>query len=617
MGAFRDFFYWIFEDYVRDPLNRIRTTLDSGLVEPLTRSVNEMADLIREVMRAIVDVKDEIIGVVTSIEIIYSELIKLVDYLRVIKERFDDIDFGAGIKESLTEFVDDTITKIFTILKPNLIDELKTEIAISSIDEERFQDPEMKQAIVDLKEKWSHSPESGSDIANDLIDVVIGKVAKVQLEAVAGITLDASTPVTNSLFNQLAIVTDVTLATNLVSMIAEIVSIGQIDKIGQELRSYLDYSGFSQISGYGYGMILSGALATSITQELNSKMLNMPIDPATLVRLKYRESIAEDLYQTQMAYHGFGETQRKAYEDAYLYYPSPQDLVHWISKEVFEPDSVTKYGLLNEFDKLDLSAFRKAGLEEEQVKNFWVAHWDAPSFGQVTEMLFRGLITEADVYDWYRLVEIAPYWRDKLTKIQYHPYTRVDIRRMYTAGVVDREVVKRTYLDLGYDEEKAENLTVWTTAEKMATERDLTKTEILRLYTEGQLTADRAKDQVMALGYDSEESDLILMLADIKREDTEEKDLVATWTDLFKIHAIDLNTFINNVNSLDITEIKKNRLIAKAERAERSLIALPTKADLKSFLSKNIIDVDRFAVKMSALGYSDEDIEYYIKEAAT
>jgi len=614
MGKFTDRFDLWFSNYVRQPIRDLKDSLEDKIATPLKTPLNAIKDKFTVLDVAIGNIRDQIIGVKDKIAEIPVKFDETKEKITEGITAITDLDFTENIRTPLNEFFDTFITTIFTRLKPNLIDEMKLEIAQSTINEDMFETDDMKQKIKELKERWAHSPESGSDIAHDLMDVVIGKVTKVQLEAVSGINIDDTTPVTNSLFNQMAIVTDITLATNLISVISEILSLGQVDKIGQELRSYMDYSGFSQISGYGYGMILSSALATPITQEINSKMLNMPVDPATLIRLKYKNMLPEAEYNTQMGYHGFGDTQRKAYEDDFLFYPTPQDLTHWISKEVFEPDSISKYGLLNEFENLDLDLFLKAGVSEEQVRNFWIAHWDAPSFTQVTQMLFRGLITKEDVYDWYRLVEISPFWRDKLTAIQYHPYTRVDIRRMFTAGVVDRETVKRTYLDLGYDEEKAENLTVWSTAEKLSKERDLTKTEILRLYSEGQLTTERAAEQVKALGYDEEESKLILLITELKRIDKEEKDLIATWTDLFKIHKIDIGEFEANLNELDITEIKKNRILAKAQRTEQSFITLPDKKDLKTWYQKKIISTDVFIDRMLGHGYSATDVANYLKE---
>jgi len=613
-GRFQTLFDTWFLENVKTPIVNLQGSLKTEISKPIKDAVGELKDVIPdvttkvgEIIAPLGEIKEKIEEIVTNVKEMLGKFDSIANPLSAWTEWQMSLP-------SLSMWADDFITQVFTKIKPNLVQEMKTEIALSTIHEEDFETEDMQDKIKDLKAKWANSPESASDIANDLMEIVKGKAAKVQLEAVSGISFGDDTPIASGLFNQMAIVTDVTLATNLVAMISEVLSLGQVDKIGTELRAYMDYSGVSQITGFGYGTLFSSVLSGPLTQEINQKLKLGPIDPRTLVSLKYKELIVEPLYNKHMNIQGFGDEQITAFEEDFKFYPTPQDLVHWMSKEVFEQDSIDKYGLLNEFDKLDLQQFKKAGVAPDQVKNFWIAHWQSPSFNQVTDMLFRGLISEKDVYEWYRLVEIAPFWREKLTKIQYHPYTRVDIRRMYTAGVVDKATVKRTYLDLGYDDEKAENLTKWTVAEKMASERDLSKTESLRLYREGQITKDKLVTEMTKLGYDDAESNQIVTLADIVMKNAEEKALVATWTDLFKIHTIDLKLFKNNLDTLSLTEIKKNRIIARAERVEKAFITLPSKDDCKRWFKGGHIEEKEFIGRMQQLGYQTEDIDLDIME---
>jgi hypothetical protein len=61
-----------------------------------------------------------------------------------------------------------------------------------------------------------------------------------------------------------------------------------------------------------------------------------------------------------------------------------------------------------------------------------------------------------------RVANFAPLSRPWLAAIAYRPLTRVDIRRMYASGVIDRGEVAASYQDIGYDSERAEQLTVFT-----------------------------------------------------------------------------------------------------------------------------------------------------------
>ena len=80
-------------------------------------------------------------------------------------------------------------------------------------------------------------------------------------------------------------------------------------------------------------------------------------------------------------------------------------------------------------------------------------------------MLHRRIIDPDELKLLLRVRDIPSFWRERLVQLSYDPYTRVDVRRMYTAGVLSENEVFDTYLDLGYDEEHANNLTLWTLQE--------------------------------------------------------------------------------------------------------------------------------------------------------
>lgn len=324
-------------------------------------------------------------------------------------------------------------------------------------------------------------------------------------------------------------------------------------------------------------------LARPLQQGVD-RTLPLAIPPeGLLVTLLQRGHIDQDTYTSLMRRLGYNDDQAERWRLAGLFYPSPSDLVSWQSREVFEPDSIARYGLDNEFEGLELEPFRRAGMDDEQIRNFWRAHWQHPPFGQVADMLHRDLLMGVDgrdaappgspawqelrdrqteeVYDWYRLVEIAPHWRDKLTQMAYLPYTRVDIRRMWDLGVATDEDVLRAYLDQGYDLEHAQGLLAFTKVERrlpdlvqmykngwidagqireflldagiaehsveqyvrqklpnldaphrVARERDLTKSEIIKGVKKGLITEAEAEEFLVEIGYDADEAHFIVRI---------------------------------------------------------------------------------------------------------
>ncbi|GAJ24991.1 unnamed protein product, partial [marine sediment metagenome] len=199
---------------------------------------------------------------------------------------------------------------------------------------------------------------------------------------------------------------------------------------------------------------------------------------ADIRAIYYRENKDDIWLNTQLDKLGLDETTREDLKKIMPFYPGVGDLVRFAVREVYYPDYVSKYGLEDEYPAEYEEAARKAGLPPEQAKNYWKAHWVLPSILQGYEMLHRGVIGSEELGDLFKAVDIMPYWRERLEKISYRTFTRVDVRRMYRDNILDEAGVLRAYKDLGYDDEKALAMTEFTLAFYTADEKDLTRANI-------------------------------------------------------------------------------------------------------------------------------------------
>jgi len=337
------------------------------------------------------------------------------------------------------------------------------------------------------------------------------------------------------------------------------------------------------------------------------------VDAGELITLHRRGELTEDTFNGLMQEIGFEERETALLLRATMFCPSAQDLITWQAREVFEPDAIEKYGLADEFELIEKEAFYKVGIDDEQILNYWMAHWQHPGWTVVREMLHRTDLTEEDVYEWFRLVEIPPYWRKKYTEIMYSPYTRVDVRRMYDAGILGYEEVVQAYRELGYEEEKAKNLADFAVATTMQTEKDLTRTQIEKGFEEDILDRATASLLLQDMGYDELEADYMLTLKEIAINDDVEKSKLDTLTDLFVLGAIDQEQLIAELNALNLQAAYRDTIVAKAVRLKAAKVKMPTLADLQTFRLQKIIDDDTFTVMMGELGYRAADIERYLK----
>jgi hypothetical protein len=345
-----------------------------------------------------------------------------------------------------------------------------------------------------------------------------------------------------------------------------------------------------------------GAFMRELSYEVNRKIPTVQPDPLSLIAMGRRKGWAKDVTLSWMRNHGWGTTwgtelydltevrfpsqvvgpvwlHDKARWEKYwddvrangvtedriellkeelVKYPSPAEAVRWMAREVFEPEMAAKYGLDDEFDKIDLDFMGKVGITPEIAKNHWRAHWEHASWSQVVQMLHRGALTEQDIYDWFRLVEIPPYWRKGLTATMWELPGRVEARMLAQYGLVDKpwlvkllesDGLAKEYRDVvadmmlvrgirtdiqtryakgwlnaqgvrqeietyGLSEGIATRLYQWIVkngaGDRTSGEKDISKTEIVKAYKQAQIDHEEAVQMLVDLGYDELEADFIL-----------------------------------------------------------------------------------------------------------
>lgn len=521
---------------------------------------------------------------------------------------------GAKLASSLSGVFKGVFGGMIGWMKKPVVDHMKEEVAKASIDPEIFTDKKVKTEVETLKEKWSKSPGSMSDIANDVMGVVTGRVAELQLEEITGVEIDDSIPTTNNLVGQMAGVTNLCLVSNLMGIIGEIIPTTQLGQIGAEMRSYLDYSGFSQVTGFGYGMILNQAIGPKISQELKSKMQDDILDQGTLRVLLMRGYISEEWYLNQMAKHGFTEGKADGYFLAGQYYPPAPDFIRFGVREVFREEIVEQYGYDEDYPIDIEEPAAKAGMDSETLKWYWRAHWDIPSPQMGFEMLHRKKINQQELRTLLKIADFAPGWIDKMIAISYSPYTRVDARRMYELGVLNDDEYVAALEEIGYAPEKAEKLLEWTQLRTADPDRDLTKSQIIQAFRLGLIDEADAVKYLQGLFYDKTEAELLVRLENRK----EELKVVEEQVKLARLKYVEgfstVDTFTQELSTLGIIGPKAQLELARAERerVSKRLRKLPSKEDVLGWLEKKKIDHGTARKFLTRIGYDEQYVDLYL-----
>jgi len=221
------------------------------------------------------------------------------------------------------------------------------------------------------------------------------------------------------------------------------------------------------------------------------------------------------------------------------------------------------------------------------------------------------------VWDWFRLVEIPPFWRQKMIDSVYHPLTRVDVRRMHRAEVLSDKDLVTAYMDVGFSQKNAQLMADFTIAYNASPEDSealqLTRAQVETAYRIGYVQRGEADTLLIELGYGKEEVEFILSVIDHGKT-LESGDM---WLSILrsqvKAGLVTPAEAGNRLAALGFSSEAVSTYIevftAYAEQPDK----IPSKTDVKSFWAKGLISESQTRDYLKALGHADRDINLYIQ----
>ncbi len=240
--------------------------------------------------------------------------------------------------------------------------------------------------------------------------------------------------------------------------------------------------------------------------------------------------------------------------------PGVRDVIRYAVKEAYNPAIYSAFGQDQEFPDAALPDAERAGARKDYLLKEWIAHWDLPSTGQGFDLLHRGEITEDELNKLLKALDVMPFWRDKLIALSWDLPNRVELRMMARYGLVNKEFLLTALKKIGLTEEyrsvvadmmiavgvrtdlgaryskgwidaqgvqselQATGLSPeivtrvyqWIVSnvkpERIATEKNLTKAEIIKGVKLGVISYDEGIAQLMAMGYDPDEAMYIMAI---------------------------------------------------------------------------------------------------------
>jgi len=337
------------------------------------------------------------------------------------------------------------------------------------------------------------------------------------------------------------------------------------------------------------------------------------LDVTTIMQCFLRKDIKDFDVVNRLEELGFTPKRIQEIMSTWEVIPSPQDLLWMVGKEAFEPDQVRKFGLDEEFPSDQVQWLKKQGLSEYWAKKYWAAHWQYPGESRALELFHRGIINDADLDAFYRVIEMPTYWREKLKQASYSLYTRVDLRRMHDMGIISEEDVYTNFRGEGYDDIKARNMTLFYLKYNELNDKDLSMSQIKNAYKADLITKLQAVNALTKLQYTEDQANFILEYVEYEEMIEIQKLRIKSIAKMYREGFYDKQKTKNMLSALGVELKWVDVYLVQWDEEKIQAEKIPDKNELIEWFSSKQIDGETFVSYMRRHGYSDTTIALYIK----
>lgn len=157
-----------------------------------------------------------------------------------------------------------------------------------------------------------------------------------------------------------------------------------------------------------------------------------------------------EAYFANLAKIGVTEATANKLLDALEVIETPQQLVVFLVREIFNEELRTKFEVDSEFPNAALGEFAKIGIREQLARRIWAAHWELPPTNQVQEMFYRYRPKDKEFWEsevnaldlqpdrvettketfqqLLKAADVMPFWRDRVTAILFQNLGQIQLR---------------------------------------------------------------------------------------------------------------------------------------------------------------------------------------------
>lgn len=271
-------------------------------------------------------------------------------------------------------------------------------------------------------------------------------------------------------------------------------------------------------------------------------------------------------------------------------------------------------GQVDEATARDLYA--RAGGDPELFDLLFDTRGQAPTPSQALDLLNRGIIAErgsGPTETSYEQAFLEGPWRNKWLEpflaLREYVVPPRSVRPMVAAGAWTVERGMEELGKSGVPEETARAILEEAAAGKLATERDLVKSEVIAAYRDGIDTAEVATANLEALGYSSDEADLLLALADHAYEQSLRTALVSRLRTLYTGYKITEEETSSSLAALGVGGTAASKYLALWDVLRTTPQADLTESQVRNAALKGVVDQAYYEGWLADHGYSPDEVQ--------
>jgi hypothetical protein len=240
--------------------------------------------------------------------------------------------------------------------------------------------------------------------------------------------------------------------------------------------------------------------------------------------------------------------------------PPLADMVRFADFSAFDEEVIAKWREFYDAPDWIKEPFSLIGIKGEWANRYWFSHWIQPGRYELGELHRRGIIDDDEAKLAYRTMGYSSYWQNNLLELVKAVPTRVDVRRWWDMRTIDEARLREIYHALGYYGRDLDDYVLWTKVyvafpdllarwkngwiteqevrdtltgfgmpaerveelmqtkikaeapARVTTERDLTKSEIVKGVKNELITWDDGLARLQDMGYSQDEAQYILVV---------------------------------------------------------------------------------------------------------